>query len=487
MKGTTTIIYALLLLLAACVPAGQGTLAPKGSGAQEAPAAPPKLGLVTLGEDDDGLQGRLIDPLTLADLPGYESIDFGHHYTSALSPDGRILALITWPSGSPGDSQAGVLSLVELAAWRTHSTEVTFADYVYPLNFGLVGSTFYWVAAARRDPAHGMPRDHALYRYELVSAQSALVTQLPSTFDPWEMHLLSSDDRLAIYGIPTDASNLAENAPRIVLVDLATGAVDEVPLDGVTAGQLHIGTAEDENPYRMYRPGLAWNLQRNLLYVSHADEDRVTVVDLQEGAVLRQVEIRSRQSLLERLLGWGATVAEAKIVPGDEKRAVLSPDGSRLYVVGLRREMLPAGDGDGWTWHETPLGLQVIATEDLTEVQTLNLPVNDLALSPDGRWLLVTGAYDTTASNGEMERVEHGLYVVDGASLKVSAHLLPESEVYLQGFSRDGRHAYISTATREWQGDHYGNWRVTLHLLDLSSGQLVAEREFPGYVLDVIQ
>jgi hypothetical protein len=149
--------------------------------------------------------------------------------------------------------------------------------------------------------------------------------------------------------------------------------------------------------------------------------------------------------------------------------------------------MVPPEDGDGPAWNETPLGLEVIATDDLAQVQRLDLPVNGLALSPYGRWLLLKGAYDATGPDGEIERIKEGLYLVDTESMAVSAHLLPEQEVYLQGFSADGGHAYVSTGSSEWLGDHYGNWTVTLHLLDLQAGRFVAEREFPGYVLDVLE
>ena len=497
MKHTTIIIYAFLLLLATCM-GERSVMAPEASGlpapdmeastfqVSQVPAQNTALRLVTLSEEGEGLIGRPIDPLTLADLPDYESIDFGHHNTYTLSPDGRTLALITWPSGSY--NSGGTLYLLDVLTWEIYNTEVTFDDYIYPLRFGADDRTLYWTQAARRDAAHDLPRDYELYRYDLHGGQLTAVTLLSPSFAPWEMQLLASGTQMAIYGIPTDTNNLVEDTPHVLLVDLAAGSVaGDISLEGVTAGQFRIQTAaEDENPYRMVRPGLAWDLERDLLYVAHADEEKVTVVDLVSAEVSRQTDIRAQQSILERLLSWGVEVAEAKIVPGTDKQAVLDPGGNKLYTVGLHREMMPAEDGDGWVYQEIPLGLQVIAAEKLTEVQRLDLPVTDLALSPDGKWLLLRSAYDTTGPDGGLEREHHGLYLVDTASMAVTAHLMPESEVYLQGFSPDGRYAYVSTATSEWLGDHYGNWRGILHVLDLQSGQFVAGREFPGGYLDVI-
>jgi hypothetical protein len=63
------------------------------------------------------LQARPVDPRTLANLPSYAAMDFGHHYTYTTSPDRKILAVITWPSDW---STAGKLHLIDLDTW-THT------------------------------------------------------------------------------------------------------------------------------------------------------------------------------------------------------------------------------------------------------------------------------------------------------------------------------------------------------------------------------
>ena len=120
MKQMTTIFCAFLLLLAACKGEGSALPAPD-MGVSTPQLAQPSaqnavLRLVALSEADEGLIGRPIDPLTLADLPGYDAIDFGHHNTYTPSPDGRTLALITWPSGS--HNRGGALHLLELSTWE---------------------------------------------------------------------------------------------------------------------------------------------------------------------------------------------------------------------------------------------------------------------------------------------------------------------------------------------------------------------------------
>jgi hypothetical protein len=385
-------------------------------------------------------------------------------------------------------NQGGLLHLIELPAWIDHLTNVTFDDFVGSLLFSPDGKQLLWSEPTRTDPAHGLPRDYRLYRYDLDSGVRSEVLQLPASFDPWEMRVLAGGSRLAIYGLPTTPDNLAEDIPHVLLVDLDAGRLAaDLRLEGVTAGQMEVDPARgNESPYRMYRPGLAWDLRRSLLYVVQADSDKITVVDLAEGEVRRQADIRPAQSLLERFLGWLATPAQAKAVPGTERWAALNPNGDQLYVVGLRSEMERREDSQEWTWRQTPLGLEVIATGDLTELQRLDLPVNDLALSPDGKWLLLSGAYDATGADGQSERMTRGFYLVDTHSLQVAQHLLPDSEVYLHGFSADGRYGYVSTASSEWLGDQWGNWSVKLQVLDMGSGRFAGEREFTGSFLDVI-
>ncbi len=487
----------LALLLASCVsqlesvqpPADMGSIEAEGGAVLsngDDTSGGSALLLVTLDEDGRGLQGRLVDPVTLADLPGHEPIPFGHHYAYTLSPDGQTLALITWPSGR--HNRGGTLHLIDLPSWTEHRTKVTFDDYVSNLTFDPEGGRLYWVKPTRRDATHGMPRDYRIYRYDVNSHEVTDVVSFPSSFVPWEMRVLRDGSRLVVYGMPIDRNNLAQDVPHVILVNLATGEIAaDVRLEGLTAGQLRTEATENENPYRMYRPGLAWDLERNRLYIVHADADRVTVVDLLEGGILKQTVIWPRLSVLDRVMRWLVPTVEAKAVPGTEKRAVLSPDGRRLYVVGVRSEMIREEEGQGWTWREEPLGLQIIATDDLTELRRLDIPVNDVVVSPDGKWLLLTGVRETVrADSNQIQRIGHGLYVFDAKRLTEVAHLRPATELWLRGFSPDGRYAYVSSATGEWLGDRWGNFRVKLHVLDLASQRFVAEREFEGYVLDVV-
>ena len=62
-----------------------------------------------------GAQVRPVDPATLEDLSGYQPFDFGHHFTQALSPNGRALAVMSWLSGTPWQRGGGTLRLIDLS------------------------------------------------------------------------------------------------------------------------------------------------------------------------------------------------------------------------------------------------------------------------------------------------------------------------------------------------------------------------------------
>ncbi len=55
---------------------------------------------MTQSPNGSDLLAQPVDPKMLADLPGFEPIDFGHHYTYTMSADRETLVGITWPSGA---------------------------------------------------------------------------------------------------------------------------------------------------------------------------------------------------------------------------------------------------------------------------------------------------------------------------------------------------------------------------------------------------
>ncbi len=428
---------------------------------------------VTEKENGAGLQARPVDSATLANLPGYAPINFGHHYTYAASPDRKTLAVITWPSGS--DNAGGALHLIDLKTWTATPTDLHFDDYIGSLTFGADGKTLYWTMPATHDPAHGMSRDYQLYRYDLDSRQSSVVTQFPSSFMPWEQQtILLSTGKVAIFGVPTDPNNLAEDAPHVLIVDLTRHSITaDVQLDGMKAGQFHENvtpSAQGESgQYVMYNPGLVWDLERNLLYVAHADEDKVTVVDLVQQAVTQQTYIRPQHSFLEWLSALLVLTVEAKGGPEMGTRAMLSRDGKRLYVFSQ--------DTEAGLLRATKL--RVISTNGMREINYIDDLLTDFTLTPDGKSLLVIKS-ETVNLYGFDMILSRDVYVLDAETLQERVHIRANQfdDLWFGGFSPDGRYVYMKGTSARWvDGSGWTDWRTAWQLLDLNSYHLTSVGE----------
>ena len=418
------------------------------------------------------LQIRPIDAVTLADLPGYRPVNFGRRYVEALSPDRSTLAAITWPSSEV--NARGALRLVDLSSWSDHATDVTVDTAVAQLFFSPDGRMVYWIrATALAEGGEGMP--FRLYRYEIGSSRLTTVVSFASSFQPvlWqsrltEVRLLGSGHRLVVYG--TAANSPPRGAPRVVMVDLDRNQIAyDVAIKGVTDGQVRVGAG---SPDLDYVAGRAWDISHERLYVVDPVRDTVAVFDLANGAVLKQGRIHQRASLLDRI--WQALVlpAEAKeIGPGTQLRAAVTGDGATLFLTGTRREVDKKADGS-LNIRETPLGLRVIATRDLTELRRLDLPVGDVQASPDGKRVLLTGAHYEEIAGRSGTSVGSGLYLVDAARFDVLAHLQAGAVIYLDSFSRDGRYAYVYRFERG----------AVYQVVDLSTISPGAERALPGYI-----
>lgn len=448
----------LVLLLVGCAapapPAASGT----------SPAGQPARLLLAAAASGERLELRPVDPVTLAELPDYPALPFGHHYAHVFSPDGRTLAAILWPGGA--DDRNGELHLIDVVAWRDQPTGVTLDDWAASLTFAPDGKTLYWLKPGTVHSAHGMPRDFALYRYVPEGGAPAPVVQLDHNFIPWRMWLNGTGELAVIAGQPTSTDNLAEGPPRVVAVDLKSGRmIGDVSLDSLQVGQRR-NEETGEISYSLDHPGLAWDPDRGRLYIVHPGADRITVVDPEAGKIVADQDVQPRVGWLERL-GLEARAA-AKMVPGTIRQAVLSPDGTRLFITGMRAEVTLL-EGDQRRYYSTGTGLQIIATDSLREAGRLDAPVSDLALSPDGRHLLLWGSEVDSATNKQRGS---GIYLVDTQHPDQPSQLLPGTMCLLLGFAPDGRYAYVAESRNE-----------RMHrALDLETGRFVAEREVgPGY------
>ncbi|MFM1651479.1 hypothetical protein ACI7RC_05175 [Brevibacillus sp. B_LB10_24] len=454
----------LLVLIGGC--SQQAAVLPQPGGGQTFQPA----SLLLVDDSGEQLQASPIDPVTLQNLPGDTALRLGHHYNYAASRDGKQLAFAVWPTGEAEED--GELHLINTTTWQETKADGISLKEANQLCFSEDGSQLYWLDPVSRS----YPPVFQLFRYDLATKQASAIVDFPESFIPTQIRLMPGGREMTVYGEWDNRQVQPFKAPDLFSVDLKTNRVRaQLTLDGIQAGNIQEGS---DSIFHSLSPGLAWDLQRKKLYIAHAGEEKLTVVNLDTFGIEKQAEIRPARSVFGKLFGWLIPAAQAKLVEGTDMRAALSADGGFLYVTGVRRELHNQENGVV-QMSETPLGLRVIATSDATEVQRLAVPADDVHLTPDGKYLLLTGATrQQELGRPYQEPSGSGLYVYDAERVKQLALLEPDSVVYVAGFSPDSRHVYTTQRTEADKEQ----WNV----VDLKAAQVVARRESSRWFMDVV-
>jgi hypothetical protein len=423
---------------------------------------------------DDGsnmkLQARPVDPETLADVPGKAPISFEHHYTSAISPDGRTLAAIMWPNGS--GNRGGALHLIDLVNWTDRLAAPTFDDHVGQLLFGEGGRDLYWVLKGPKTSEPAFETEPGLYRYELASGKLRRIVDLPQTFVPSSVGL--AGDRLATIGWTAGGTITPTREPVVFVIDLSKERIAATfQLAGMRDGQvLDPGGGPDD--IRNVRPAVAWDLVRRQVFVVDGEEDRVAVVDLATGTLKGPTSIGLRRSLVDRIFALVSSPAEAKIQATTQRWAVVSPDGRRLYVSGLRSDF----PGDGSRERVIPLGMLVVDTSNMTEVGRLDITSGDLTSTPDGKGLLVITNRFEPPRNGWSERVGYELRLIDTERLAQVASISLEGRARILKLGSHGD-AYLNAVAES------GSFTM-IRRVNLTDLAIVATRNVDRHVGELI-
>lgn len=196
----------------------------------------------------------------------------------------------------------------------------------------------------------------------------------------------------------------------------------------------------------------------------------MTEIDLAQAKIIGEKELAS---VWGRLGNWLMPTAEAKANRGIYRTALINREGTRLYLYGQGTDEPPV---------EMPLeftGPKVVHRSDL--------PVTDGALSPDGRFLLLSGMHIPTATRDGFGYRAHpkgvGLYVLDAVTLEQRAHLESDVALYVVGFSPDSRYACLREVLF---AENINQATAPLKVLDLQSLQFVARRPVKGHVSQLL-
>lgn len=410
------------------------------------PAVTPGSGVVlTLwNERQQRHEIHLVDPATGRDLPGrtLRTISDNPLYTlpAAISSDGQRLAVVgsrgqscePFAGGSSCRPSADELMLVNLPAQRRVKAALPGQGWVGLFAFNPQSSTLAL--------SYELKKNSMLMLFDTHTGQ--LIGQRVLEFRPALVSFALDGTSLALYGAPLGPNpGIAKpGSPHLLLLEAATLEVQwEQPLERILSGswcEENCAAPHEERLFAYWSPAVVLSQDGRRLYLVHADEEKLTTVDL-AARVVRSVEMQAARPWLEELLALTAGVAQAKGTGmGGFKTAVLSVDGIRLFVLGQAMEATPTPEGH-WQSSTTLLGLQVIEVENGRKVASLDTQASGIRLTPDGAYLLLEGW-------GEQEPWTE---VLDAATLERVAHLTGWEVV----FSRQTDNQSVLLARRSGQ------------------------------------
>lgn len=408
-------------------------------------------------------------------LPDRGRIEIGHHHEMAQSPDGRTLAVARFPADDQSD---GDLLLIDVPSWSATVAPIHVSPDLAAPAWTADSRTLVWFQPLRSAGPYAIRRDFQVMRWTVGDVAPVPGGVLDVELMPMESRVIGPDT-LVVLTRSVDEEYLASDAPRLVRLDLRDGTIqDSLPLTGVVAGQGRHTGADGTGVYTDDSPAVLWDLPRDRLLV--ADADQLITVDLAAWTAERRPIVR-RLGVLEAALAWLVPTASAKApADGTHLQAVLSGDGSRLYLTG---STIDRTDGHPM---RRPLGIRIVDTTDATVVATLDAPIDQVALSPDERWLVATGVTETFPADGEgiSDLAPSDLLVLDAADLTEAARVAPAQHVThqrLDGFRGDGRAAFVLVYRRDATG-----WLPTIEELDPASGTLTRAR-LPASTLDLVR
>ena len=335
-----------------------------------------------------------VDPITLEPLGGSAPLpmgDWNDWYWSDTSDSGRWLAM-TVGNESSGLSE---LRLVDLGAWEVvESWSVSMGGTLHVDDEGTVRT---------------VGGSSELLSYAPSPGGTRAAIDLPVGFSSW-FPIDAEPDRVRLFG--STISGMASEA-SVVVVDLPTGEVSHFPLPEVPIGFVdQIPISATETAMVDASPTVVWDEDR--AFVVHAGEDVVTEVDLATGATERH---RFGPAELEVSGELGESDRQAAYL-GHSRTAAFDPDRRTLFV-GTQAGELTVTE-DSWHTSSVPVGLMAIDTLDWEVIGSLEAPISNVSLSPDGDRLLGTGYRDTQGVN-TYSFESSSYYLIDPSNLEIMA------------------------------------------------------------------
>jgi DNA-binding beta-propeller fold protein YncE len=333
-----------------------------------------------------GMQLALVDLTNGLPSCGFDPVPIDNNNRLAVSPDGQHLAVVT---SSRDDFSSARLLQVDLTNGKVFDSSAVVDNWISDMAFNPDGSHL----ALAYSQLHSDVIDPKATRYTLLVTgfgddSKSIETTLP--FSPRLLRFTPDGSAIVAYGNLDGVVDGPFTAASTALLDATDLSILwEQELGQVKNGYvLSEGMVGGERLMKYLEPAAVYSTQKNLLYIVHADQDKLTLVDFASRQV-RTLDIHPKLSSIERLLSLFAEPAQAKAASGTRKQAVLSPDGQRLYVAASRDDVKIDKNGSFTPIHEAS-GLQVLDPNTGEELHRLQDSADEIRISPDGAWLFLT-------------------------------------------------------------------------------------------------
>ena len=412
----------MILWLSACQPLGQTAPDPlTGKAASRLGAA-----ALTL-QQKAGSEAFTIVPVSAASgqpVSGAQPVVVGGLEAYGFSTDRSQMAFL---SGQSADCSTHCLHLMDLRSWEETITPVvldnTFgAWYLIPTFFDLRSPRLAVIRNEQSEPAS------QIFLVDRVQGKVVQQTSLPINIFK---AAYTPSGGLALYGSKIDPAGqgktgITSSAALFLLDGSDLRTLWQHDLEAVHF--LVDGSDDYSDPMQgqYLDPAAAFSADGSRLYIAAADRPLLLTVDFNRQRI-QQATIQPRASLLDRLMTAGAEPVQAKTFNGIYKNGVLSRDGRIFYVIGQELTGVKNERGE-YEMKLRPLGLQMIDTRDGTLITQVETEANDLAISLDGKTLLLHGWQMAAEGDNNQGELNPWTDVLDLESRAVVQHF--EGSVY---------------------------------------------------------
>lgn len=392
---------------------------------------------------------KLTDGATAAALADYDALTGGMTASAKVSPDGKLLAVMSTQNNmAPNSSRLRLMDIKtwsEIAsfadtplwtdhfAWSADSQRLYFAQDVYGNVYQ--DATGGWAAFTEAQ----------VWEVDVAARSASLLLKLD--YESFRSPTLSADGRtMYLLGFHTKRPGLhtstftLEGAPFLSVINLVSlKETARVEIPNLTMGR---------GDGKLNVPAVAFAETDGRYYIAHSDSNRVSVVDTRVMRLLPDVAPATKKAWYERLAsslsGLFLTNAEAKSAESNIRFAKLSPDGRYLFIAGFSIKEdgpYPAGK---------PMGLKGIDTRTM-KVTYEEQGVDRFAFSHGGDLIFAIGYGWTYSADTGNQAVYSGggLKVIDATSLRLLAHIEPDSRYEQMAMSADGRYLHLLKGTPE--------------------------------------